>query len=100
MIKQFRIFLKNRILKKIIPIIDMEGWTILEEEAMLSIYPGRRSGKSIMQTSPNFPTSKTIETILFLGVLPAYGFLISHNSLKRMFAATCYTKSSRNQTIG
>lgn len=32
-VKQFRIFLKNRMLKKIIPIIDIEGWTIMEEEA-------------------------------------------------------------------
>lgn len=32
-IKQLRIFLKNRMMKKIIPPVDMEGWTILEEEA-------------------------------------------------------------------
>jgi len=31
-IKQFRTFLRNRIRKKIIPPIDMDGWTILEEE--------------------------------------------------------------------
>ena len=31
-IKQFRTFLRNRIRKRIIPPIDMEGWTILEEE--------------------------------------------------------------------
>jgi integrase len=32
-IKQFRIFLKNRMLKKIIPPIDLQGWIVLEEEA-------------------------------------------------------------------
>jgi site-specific recombinase XerD len=32
-IKQLRIFLKNRVKKKIVPVIDMDGWTILEEEA-------------------------------------------------------------------
>ena len=31
-IKQFRTFLRNRIRKRIIPPIDMEGWTIMEEE--------------------------------------------------------------------
>ena len=31
-IKQFRTFLRNRIRRKIIPAIDMDGWTILEEE--------------------------------------------------------------------
>ena len=31
-IKQFRSFLRNRIRKKIIPPIDMDGWIILEEE--------------------------------------------------------------------
>lgn len=31
-IKQLRIFLRNRIRKKIIESIDMSGWTILEEE--------------------------------------------------------------------
>lgn len=31
-IKQFRTFLRNRMRKKIIPPIDMDGWTILEEE--------------------------------------------------------------------
>lgn len=31
-IKQLRTFLRNRMRKKIIPIIDMDGWTILEEE--------------------------------------------------------------------
>jgi site-specific recombinase XerD len=31
-VKQFRTFLRNRIRKKIIPLIDMDGWTILEEE--------------------------------------------------------------------
>ncbi len=31
-IKQFRTFLRNRIRKKIIPPIDMDGWKILEEE--------------------------------------------------------------------
>lgn len=31
-IKQFRTFLRNRIRKRIIPPIDMDGWTILEEE--------------------------------------------------------------------
>jgi len=31
-IKQFRTFLRNRIRKRIIPEIDMNGWTILEEE--------------------------------------------------------------------
>jgi site-specific recombinase XerD len=31
-IKQLRTFLRNRIRKKIIPPIDMDGWTILEEE--------------------------------------------------------------------
>ncbi len=31
-IKQFRTFLRNRIRKKIIAPIDMDGWTILEEE--------------------------------------------------------------------
>ena len=31
-VKQFRTFLRNRIRKRIIPPIDMEGWTILEEE--------------------------------------------------------------------
>lgn len=31
-IKQFRTFLRNRMRKRIIPPIDMEGWTILEEE--------------------------------------------------------------------
>jgi integrase len=31
-IKQLRTFLRNRMRKKIIPLIDMDGWTILEEE--------------------------------------------------------------------
>ncbi len=31
-IKQFRTFLRNRMRKKIIPLIDMDGWKILEEE--------------------------------------------------------------------
>src|SRR5438105_230658 len=31
-IKQFRTFLRNRIRKRIIPPIDMDGWTILEVE--------------------------------------------------------------------
>src|SRR5665213_562743 len=31
-IKQFRTFLRNRMRKRIIPPIDMDGWTILEEE--------------------------------------------------------------------
>jgi len=31
-IKQFRTFLRNRIRKRIIPPIDMDGWSILEEE--------------------------------------------------------------------
>ncbi len=31
-IKQFRTFLRNRIRKRIIPPIDMDGWKILEEE--------------------------------------------------------------------
>jgi site-specific recombinase XerD len=31
-IKQFRTFLRNRIRKRIIPELDMNGWTILEEE--------------------------------------------------------------------
>lgn len=32
-IKHFRTFLRNRMRKRIIPPVDMEGWTILEEEA-------------------------------------------------------------------
>lgn len=31
-IKQFRTFLRNRMRKKIIPTIDLDGWTILEED--------------------------------------------------------------------
>ncbi|MEP7232563.1 MAG: site-specific integrase [Ginsengibacter sp.] len=31
-IKQFRTFLRNRIRKKIIPVIDMDGWIILQED--------------------------------------------------------------------
>ncbi|MEO7802061.1 MAG: site-specific integrase [Ginsengibacter sp.] len=31
-IKQFRTFLRNRIRKRIIPMLDMDGWTILEEQ--------------------------------------------------------------------
>ncbi|MGI8635929.1 MAG: site-specific integrase [Segetibacter sp.] len=31
-IKQFRTFIRNRIRKKIIPSVDLEGWNILEEE--------------------------------------------------------------------
>jgi len=31
-IKQFRTFLRNRIRKRIIPQVDLEGWDILEEE--------------------------------------------------------------------
>jgi hypothetical protein len=36
-IKQFRTFLRDRIRKKIIPLIDMEGWKIMEEEVGYSL---------------------------------------------------------------
>ena len=41
-IKQFRTFLRNRIRKRIIPPIDMEGWTILEEEVDAVYLPWRQ----------------------------------------------------------
>ena len=38
-IKQFSTFLRNRIRKRIIPPIDMDGWTILEEEVDVVYLP-------------------------------------------------------------
>nr|WP_076381010.1 phage integrase SAM-like domain-containing protein [Filimonas lacunae] len=54
-IKQFRTFLRNRMRKRIIPPIDMEGWTILEEEVDAIYFSEEEIRKITDVDLSNFP---------------------------------------------
>jgi predicted DNA-binding protein (UPF0278 family) len=84
-IKQLRIFLRDRMRRKIIPSIDLTDFKILDEESDAVYLTWAEIACIIIQTYPTIPTWLNIGIFSSWDASRAYGSLIFHPSARRIY---------------